>query len=604
MAKRLVDLPVESVDDESLGVSQYAELLAKFIINCETPITIGIQGDWGIGKTSLMNMIKGLLGPRPRRQNRYHIIYFNTWQFSQFNQEEFLGLSILKGIMSEIAKLGQSVGQERKDNFQESLKSFGKFVTALGNQVVRAKTGLDFQEAAASSFSSKEGTDLDVDITQQLRELKASFERLVASLIENEGDRLVVMIDDLDRIRPVKALEFLESLKNFLDAQYCVFVIAIDYSVVQQGMVEKLGKSAQELQGKSYFDKIIQIPFNMPVTSYMTDRYIMSLLGWNYDEANRKYQQQKRDEFFLKVRDTSIDKDVVTFFTNITTLTVGKNPRSIKRAVNYANLLRMIVQAKRAREASGTQWKIIDAKHLYPLACMQLAWPELFRHFCEKPSPQSIHLLQDFDYLESLEGMNVLFKRVYNPEEVKSNITGFFDEYTSLVDQDGNGEIDLEEFRPIWSIMRDANLTGYKLKDVDEDWKHFRDLVRESGADPATMKLVDDILELFKATKWNDPSKFELLDAGKRFKNLMWDRNQVGSLVSTKGEPLQMYLKVFVEDCVDGEKGVDVSFVEDVRSRGHYGTGDTRVKLFEIVKQPNAKQIMDNLLAAVLKATQ
>ena len=50
----------------------------------------------------------------------------------------------------------------------------------------------------------------------------------------------LILLDDLDRIKPIRALELLEAIKNFLDAEKCVFILAVDYSVIEQGMVQKL----------------------------------------------------------------------------------------------------------------------------------------------------------------------------------------------------------------------------------------------------------------------------------------------------------------------------------------------------------------------------
>ncbi len=52
----LRDVPVNSQQNEFLGLAKHAKALADFIRTCETPMTIGIQGDWGIGKTSLLNL--------------------------------------------------------------------------------------------------------------------------------------------------------------------------------------------------------------------------------------------------------------------------------------------------------------------------------------------------------------------------------------------------------------------------------------------------------------------------------------------------------------------------------------------------------------------
>jgi len=599
---RLIDVPVQTRDDESLGVGMYADILARFITSCETPITIGIQGDWGIGKTSMLNMVRELLAPTPRRQAKYHVIYFNTWQYSQFQQEQFLGLSILKGIMAEVQNLDSLKEMRKDEKVKVAVKSFGRFIAKLGNQVMKEHTTLDIQAAAEGG---DEVSFLDNDIVTQIRQMKEEFRNLVQVLVPNERDRLVIMIDDLDRIKPVRALEFLEAIKNFLDVESCVFIMAVDYSVIQSGMVEKLGRSAQELQGKSYFDKIIQVPFTMPSSSYQTDKYVLSLLGWNC--SNGAYVQvegEERERFFLAVRAKTIGKEDVEFFTNITGLTVGNNPRSIKRAVNYANLLRMVVQSQRSanrEEGTRQEWTMWDAKVLYPLACMQLAWPELFVHFANEPNPGTLALMQDFDYLQKLKGMNELFKRVYNPEETMSNITGFIDEFIGLVDKDGNGQISSEEFSPIWKMMVSANLTSSKYKNIEEDWKTLRDMIFKHMGDKKDPALVEKIFALFRDDKslWNDPKSFDLLSAGKKFSNITWNRKQVGSFVSTQGQPAQLYLKKNWTDYC--EKVVDEAkpYLFDVHNVGHYGTGDVRVDIVEIAKRADGVPLMNSIFQAM-----
>jgi len=55
------DRPASCIDDDAFGVEKYISGLSEFIKECNTPMTIAIQGDWGSGKTSMMNMIKGQL---------------------------------------------------------------------------------------------------------------------------------------------------------------------------------------------------------------------------------------------------------------------------------------------------------------------------------------------------------------------------------------------------------------------------------------------------------------------------------------------------------------------------------------------------------------
>jgi hypothetical protein len=605
---RLIDSPVLKRAHESLGVGVYADILANFIKSCETPITIGIQGDWGIGKTSMLNMVKENLAPTTRSRIKYHVIYFNTWQYSQFQQEQFLGLSILKGIMAEVQNLDSLREIRKDDNVKQAIKNFGGFVAKLGNQVVKKQTGLDLINAAATG--ENEQSFLDNDIVVQIRQMKDQFSELVKALVPNDRDRLVIMIDDLDRIKPVRALEFLEAIKNFLDVESCIFVMAVDYSVIQSGMIEKLGRSAQELQGKSYFDKIIQVPFSMPSCSYQIDKYIMSLLGWNYTGSNGcNYEriEEDRERFFLaSIRAKSISKKDVEYFTNITALTVGHNPRSIKRAVNYANLLRMVVQSQwSAKSDAGTrrEWTLGDAMMLYPLACMQLAWPELFFYFADEPNPNTLALMQDFDYLQTLKGMDSLFRRVHNPDETMSNVTGFIDEFIALIDKDGNGQISMEEFKPVRQMMVDANMSSTKYRSVEEDWQIIIDMIYKNMGDRKDQALVDRVLDLFKNehSLWSDRGKFRLLGAGQKFKNVTWLKRQVGSIVSTQSNPVQFYLKgdynLYLETVNEEVK----PFLFDVHGVGHYGTGDTRVDIINIANTPDGLNSMNNIFNAMQK---
>ena len=66
------DRPVEQLDEDSFGIKTYIDGLCEFIVSCDTPMTISIQGDWGSGKTSMMNMIKKVV------DDRVHAIWFNT----------------------------------------------------------------------------------------------------------------------------------------------------------------------------------------------------------------------------------------------------------------------------------------------------------------------------------------------------------------------------------------------------------------------------------------------------------------------------------------------------------------------------------------------
>lgn len=69
----LTDKPVGSINQESLGVTDYVLALSEFIESCETPMTISIQADWGAGKTSMMNLVKEKLNSSSKK-HKYHVV--------------------------------------------------------------------------------------------------------------------------------------------------------------------------------------------------------------------------------------------------------------------------------------------------------------------------------------------------------------------------------------------------------------------------------------------------------------------------------------------------------------------------------------------------
>lgn len=577
----LIDAPIDALGDDCLGIGSYVDAMHQFIKGCETPLTIGVQGDWGIGKTSFLKMLIDKFSTVKGTETRCHTIYFNSWQYAQFGQEQSLSLSILRGIVADLQDMVREGGDTYAAQAREKAERFGVFVRTLGAQVVKAQTGIDLKDA----HKAANGVEAVDDVVSMITKTKKQFADLVATVTStNDGAvdlrpaKLVIIIDDLDRLKPIRALEFLEAVKNFLDVPGCVFLIAVDYSVIQRGMEEKLGRSAQQLQGKSYFDKIIQVPFNMPTGAFDTGGYVMALLGW--EKASGKWSSRGDDAAYLRCNRYPKDADA-DFLASVTRLTVGTNPRSIKRSISYATLLKIIL----LKSAKSKSFKMGDAKLLYALASLQLAWPEVFVLLAENPVRETVSRLQDFDEFERDRGLKKLMCRVHNPEEVKTHVSAFFDELLGAIDQNGDGAISRKEFRVIPDLMKRANLMAVDVEDLDEVWLQFSRMIRDATKMDAVPKEVGAALDLLRHDRsdWDDRLRLRLVPAGKRLVNVLWAGHQIGSLVTTQKDPLQFYLKC-EPDALASSLGQGAPFVQDVRSEGHWGTGDSKIDLVELAR--------------------
>jgi HEAT repeat protein len=204
-----------------------------------SPLTIGIHGRWGSGKTSLMRMLE----KRFEDDGNVKTIWFNAWAHGR---EEPIGLALLQQVLIEFQK-----EEKTKEKIGHLIENVGKLLT---DAALRKTTGITFEEA-------KEVFKNSIEVKSTLRD---DFETAIDECLQDK--RLVVFIDDLDRCLPEKTIEILEVIKLFLDVPRCVFVIGVEREVIERGIEVRYKSGEQEIpiSGKDYIEKIIQVPFTLP----------------------------------------------------------------------------------------------------------------------------------------------------------------------------------------------------------------------------------------------------------------------------------------------------------------------------------------------------
>ena len=334
--------------EDKFEIQKYIVGLRKFITVCQTPITIAVQGDWGSGKTSVMKMvIEGL-------DENVRCVEFNAWQFSQFATEESLAISLITTIIDKIGAAETDTGKSVKTGLQK----FGETARLVGAGLARAGANLagdltigSTNMAVANDAINSVRLSMDTIAT-----LKEKFQKCVIDATDKlKADRILIFIDDLDRLQPIRAVELLEVLKIFLDCEKCVFVLAIDYNVVVSGVKSKYGVDITANKGRSFFDKIIQVPFKMPVAQYDISGFVGDTLK---DIANIKDLSNKEIDNFVSLINSSI----------------SSNPRSMKRLFNSYLLLLQVMEAELKDD------DIAGKKTLFAILCMQQHL-ELFYNF-------------------------------------------------------------------------------------------------------------------------------------------------------------------------------------------------------------------------------
>lgn len=359
MNTSIIDIPREAKEKDNFGIAPFENGLKRFIENSSTPITIALQGEWGSGKTSLMNLLKENLCDNENQQKSFNAVWLNTWEYALMKDAQSTLVSIIYQLIKEVTSLSQ-VDSTKSEKLFKSFAKFSSKVALATSKVIADKALSGSGEIIDAAFSSDSNNSIS-EIRKQLEDIIESHK----TKVNNKG--FIFFIDDLDRIDPPVAVELLELLKNIFTLKNCIFVLAIDYDVVVKGLEPKFGKLSEtnEREFRSFFDKIIQVPFSMPVSSYKVNEFLKESL---------------RNIEYISTSQAS-NEVLITKFSNIANLSVGSNPRSIKRLLNSLSLIKCINDAK-----DDDDLKLKSDTDLllnFFLVSLQIAYPKIYNILVE-----------------------------------------------------------------------------------------------------------------------------------------------------------------------------------------------------------------------------
>ncbi len=280
------------------------EPMAKTIVDLlkereEQPLTVGVHGDWGAGKSSILEMIEHAFAGDEERL----CLKFNGWRFQGFEDAK---IALIEGIVTELIKrrsLATKATVAVKEIFHridvlKAAKKMGSlaFTVATGLPSPDMITGVvDTLKGFASdpgSVANKENLDAAIGHVEDLikpaegrnvpEEIEA-FRKSFAELLKlAKVKQLVVLIDDLDRCLPDTAIETLEAVRLFVFMPHTAFVVAADEAMIGYA-VRKHFPDLPETTGprdyaRNYLEKLIQVPFRIPSLGQTETRIYVTLL--------------------------------------------------------------------------------------------------------------------------------------------------------------------------------------------------------------------------------------------------------------------------------------------------------------------------------------
>lgn len=366
--------------EDFLNYEVHCDLIKEYVTNPNLlPLTIGVFGDWGSGKSSIMKILEQKL----EDDEKVLTIYFNSWLFESYQDAK---ISLLENILLELSKnetLGETAKKKilslisRVDYMKlaiDGIKKYGKNVVdiiATGGvgSVIEAgfsmlkKEKIDELETADLSKLNEYIKDEQKNTSKNtIKTFRKDFEELI-NLTDYES--VVIFIDDLDRCMPERVIETLEAIKLFLSVPNTAFVIGADERIIKHSIsmhlkLHTLNSDSDYLQDSKqivtdYIEKLIQIPYRLPKLSLSEIETYNNLLfcKTQLEEDDFKivyddYQSFKQSDFYsaysyghIKEKINFDDKPSLSSLLNlshsmsqmITTILKG-NPRQTKRFLN------------------------------------------------------------------------------------------------------------------------------------------------------------------------------------------------------------------------------------------------------------------------------
>ena len=276
----------------ALNIQNYFE--RQDVNNC---LTIGLMGEWGSGKTSLLNMTEEYL-----KDSKIKIIKFNPWLYSSYNQlvGQFFDELIMEFTDSRDVSL---TGFLRQYKIKVNELELAKKLAVVGTSLIDSRLGSGVERILGSSSEEENLAYLKKKINGQLA-----------------GRKVVCIIDDLDRLSRDEIAEMFKLIKIMADFKNMIYIVSFDKDVVSKALKEDYG-------GEKYIEKIINVPLYVPL---ITTDELTDLLLEEVDRLRDQYElavDYSRLKRFLNFYPMAQDKQfgVIHFF---------KNLRDIKRFIN------------------------------------------------------------------------------------------------------------------------------------------------------------------------------------------------------------------------------------------------------------------------------
>ncbi|MDW3666948.1 MAG: pentapeptide repeat-containing protein [Nitrososphaeraceae archaeon] len=348
----------DTVIDPILDFNLYSNAIVNIIKNSHPKFSIGVFGDWGTGKTTLINSVDKAL------QTGRDLVKIRL-EASRYKREMFPLVSLLKSIAYTLPdeKEFENLKLKLETSAINFLKRTPDILTSIISKYASEEDEVShemistFKKELNSKIQLIAELDRDSIYFDGFREIKKEIKNLRE---DNPAFRIVIFADDLDKCPPGKAFEILEMIRVFHDIEGFIYVIGLSHDMIVK--LIKVGNSESSIDGERYIKMLIQVPITLPKWS-------------NQDIVRLVKDLIKKGMIHDKFKDV-VDKNI-----ELISVAIDNNPREIKRFLNNFFVACEIFSGKKnfeAKELIFSGKKNFEAKELLVVQAVHLRWNKFY----------------------------------------------------------------------------------------------------------------------------------------------------------------------------------------------------------------------------------
>ena len=434
------------------------------------PISVGIFGDWGAGKSTILELTKKSL---ESDEQEYIQVHFDAWMFQGYDDAK---AALLETIASKLIKQAESdkgLTQKAKEfaGRVDKIRLMGLLMDG-GSALAGIPTGGGFQKIFGL-LSDDEDDDIDAEDLKKAaqgvqdvakknkglvkakkafsppKEIK-EFRKAYSALLEEFDKPLIVYVDNLDRCSPFNAISTLEAIRLFLFLPNTAFVIAADEDMIRLAVPE-YHKGVSQRHQTDYLDKLIQIPVHVPRPGTVEIRaYLMMLIAQDHGVTEEQLESLRaalEDSLKLSWKQQQITIDELLENQDINDLSdlrgkfivaeqlapiladsanINGNPRIVKRLLNQVKMRRktalrrgmqldektitklVIFERCLGTQATNKLYELIDQENGKPKILAELEDPKI--EFSDIDLPEEWQA--DPDFIEQWSNLSPQFTEI------------------------------------------------------------------------------------------------------------------------------------------------------------------------------------------------